>query len=126
VAILPEHPATRGFLYWQPDEPARLEVDVVRRTDRQAEMLLSLRNEDLDGAMLTEPTLEIREGGSGRTIAREQFESLAHFRDWGLRAVVDGFDPSADLHYLATYRDGDGTLRHVRRTLPTRQGGRRP
>ena len=34
VAILPEHPAARGFLYWQPDESARLEVDVVRRNWR--------------------------------------------------------------------------------------------
>ena len=90
VAILPEYPAARGFLYWQPDEPARLEVDVVRRTGRQAELLVILRNEDLDGAVLTEPTLEIREGGSGRAIARERLESLSHFRDGALRAVVDG------------------------------------
>jgi hypothetical protein len=123
VAILPEHPAARGFLYWQPDEPARLEVNVVRRTGRQAELLLILRNEDLDGAMLTEPTLEIREAGSGRAIARECLESLSHFRDGALRAVVKGLDPAGGLHYLATYRDGHGTLRHVRRTLPTRQGG---
>jgi hypothetical protein len=126
VAVLPEHPAARGFLYWQPDEPARLEVDVVRRTGRQAELLLILRNENLDGAMLTEPTLEIREGGSGRAIARECLEPLSHFRDGALRAVVDGLDPAGSLHYLATYRDGHGTLRHVRRTFPTRQEGRRP
>jgi hypothetical protein len=126
VAFLPEHPAVRGFLYWQPDEPARLEVDVVRRTGRQTELLLTLRNEDLGGAMLTEPTLEIREGGSGRAIARERLESLSHFHDGALRAVVDGLDPAGSLHYLATYRDGDGTLRHIRRTLPTCQEGRRP
>jgi hypothetical protein len=126
VAILPEHSATRGFLYWQPDEPARFEVDVARRTDRQAELRLILRNEDLDGAMLTEPMLEIRERASGRTIARECLESLSHFRDGEMCAVVDGIDPDRGLHYLASYRDGDGTLRHVLRTLPTRQGGRRP
>jgi len=126
VAILPEHSATRGFLYWQPDEPARFEVDVAHRTDRQAELRLILRNEDLDGAMLTEPMLEIRERGSGRTIARERLQSLSHFRDGEMRAVVDGIDPDRGLHYLASYRDGDGTLRHVLRTLPTRQGGRRP
>jgi hypothetical protein len=126
VAFLPEHPAARGFLYWQPDEPARLEVDVARRTGRQAELLLVLRNEDLDGAILTEPTIEIREGDSGRAIASERFESLPHFRDGALRAIVDGLDPAGDLCYRATYRDGHGTLRHIRRTFPTRQGGSRP
>jgi hypothetical protein len=126
VAILPEHPAVRGSLYWQPDEPARFEVDVVRRTGRQAELVLVLRNEDPDGAVLAEPTLAIREAGSGRTIACERLDPLSHARDGGLRAVVDGMDPVTDLHYLATYRDGEGTLRHTRRTLPTRQGGRRP
>jgi hypothetical protein len=126
VAILPEHPAVRGSLYWQPDEPARFEVDVVRRNGRQAELLLVLRNEDLDGAVLAEPTLEIREAGSGHTIACERLDALSHARVAGLRAVVDEIDPVSDLYYLATYRDGEGTLRHMRRTLPTRRGGRRP
>jgi hypothetical protein len=76
VAILPEHPATRGFLYWQPDEPACLEVDVVRRTGRQAELLLSSATRIWTGRCSRADAGD--RGRFGRTIARERLESLPH------------------------------------------------
>lgn len=126
VATLPEHPAVRGFLYWQPDEPARFEVDLLSRSGTRSECLLTLRNEDLDGAVLREGSFEVAEADSGRVLASGRIEPLSLFGEGGFRTALEGFDPERDLTYIASYRDGEGTLRHVRRVRPTRRGGRRP
>ena len=133
IALLPEHPAVRGFLYWQPDEPARFEVDILRWNGPRREILLTLRNEDLDGGVLTEGTLEVREAAAGpsrqrrdRLLARDRLRPLSFSGEGALRVEVEGVDPDRDLLYTASYRDVEGTLRHVRRVRPTRRGGRRP
>ena len=126
VAVLPEHPAVRGFLYWQPDEPARFEVDVQSRNGARSECLLTLRNEDLEGAVIREWSFEVAEAGWGRVLARSGIEPLSLFREAGFRMILEGPDPDRDLVYTASYRDGEWTQRHVRRVRPTRYGGRRP
>jgi hypothetical protein len=71
-------------------------------------------------------SLEVAEDGGRPVLVSSRIAPPALFREAGFRMILEGSNPDRDLVCRASYPDGEGTRRRLRRVRPTRYGGRRP